>query len=453
MEKQSIKKFRAMNTISAPKKVGANQTTDMRDMVTKAGLIRTRDGFLKYNTVGFGAAITGLVGYQPRFKTAPMTISAFDTYLGEGTPTYSSTPSANAGADQSKNTGDTVTLDGSASARAVSYLWTQTSGTTVTLSSTTAVSPTFTMPAGDVAFQLKVTNFWGSDTDTVDITEAFAGTLIHNCEELQAMENDLAGNYKLANDIDCTYCTQDPNGALYNGGEGFEPVGTFTGIFDGDGHTITGLFINRPSTSYIGLFESSSGTVKNVGMVNVDIAGLGHVGALIGRNSGTITRSYSTGSVDSASGGAKTGGLVGRNSGTITRSYSTCVVSGSGTAQTIGGLVGYNVNATITNCYSTGSVSGDIHIGGLIGANVNSTVTNCYSTGAVSGSSTGGLNAYNSLGTYNDCFWDTQTSGQATSAGGTGKTTAQMKQEATFNNWNFSTIWDITEGVTYPWLR
>ena len=81
------------------------------------------------------------------------------------------------------------------------------------------------------------------------------------------------------------------------------------------------------------------------------------------------------------------------------------------------------------------------------------TITNCYSAGAISGSNVGGLIGYNSAGTYNDCFWDTQTSGQATSGGGTGKTTAQMKQQATFENWNFSTIWAIVEDTSYPTLR
>ena len=83
-------------------------------------------------------------------------------------------------------------------------------------------------------------------------------------------------------------------------------------------------------------------------------------------------------------------------------------------------------------------------------------MTNCYSTGSVSGSSrVGGLIGFDYGGTYNDCFWDTETSGQDTSAGGTGKSTADMMKQATFTNWDFTDpdTWDITEDETYPWLH
>jgi hypothetical protein len=453
MQSESLKSFKGMVTEGSQKAIPKDNCYRMKNMICLENKFLSRAGCKKYNSVQYDGRINLIYNFK-RVVGGNLKILAFGGNLAVGTPTYTSAPSANAGADQSKNSGDTVTLDGSASARAVSYLWTQTSGTTVTLSSTTAVSPTFTMPAGDVAFQLQVTNFWGNDTDTVDITEAFAGTLIHNCVELQAMQNDLAGNYRLANDIDCTYCTQDPAGALYNGGAGFEPVGTFTGKFDGNGHTITGLFINRPSTSYVGLFGYTGGSeIKNVGMIDVDITGAGgETGGLIAHNrdGSTATNCYSTGIVNG--GGGNVGGLIGKNYGsTITKCYSLCIISSSGN---VGGLIGYNHNSTAINCYSTGAVSGGNQSGGLIGKNRSSIVTNCYSTGAVSGSpNVGGLIGSDTSGTFNDDFWDTQTSGQATSAGGTGKTTAQMKQELTFSNWNFSTIWDITEGVTYPWLR
>jgi hypothetical protein len=106
--------------------------------------------------------------------------------------------------------------------------------------------------------------------------------------------------------------------------------------------------------------------------------------------------------------------------------------------------------------------------GGLLGQiPTGTTVTNCYATGSVTltGSTGGGLIAINS-GTVSGSFWDTQTTGMATSAGGTGKTTAQMLQEATFASWdmaavahgdiNPSSIWNIVDGGSYPhfgWLR
>ncbi|NTW50540.1 MAG: hypothetical protein HGB19_12580, partial [Chlorobiales bacterium] len=123
----------------------------------------------------------------------------------------------------------------------------------------------------------------------------------------------------------------------------------------------------------------------------------------------------------------------------------------------IGGLVGLNLdNSTVSNSYSTGSVaggSGSYQIGGLVGDNFTSTVSTCYSTGSVSGtSSVGGLVGRN-ISIVTNSFWDKQTSGQTTSPSGTGMTTAEMKQQATFTGWDFTTIWKITEGVSYPKLQ
>ena len=82
-------------------------------------------------------------------------------------------------------------------------------------------------------------------------------------------------------------------------------------------------------------------------------------------------------------------------------------------------------------------------------------INNCYSAGSVSPINTyriGGLVGRN-RGTVNSCFWDIQTSDQTESDGGTGKTTAEMMQRATYTDWDFTNIWDIVEGQTYPFLR
>ncbi|MCK4522235.1 MAG: hypothetical protein KAU20_06680, partial [Nanoarchaeota archaeon] len=258
-------------------------------------------------------------------------------------------------------------------------------------------------------------------------SDASGYTAITNCVGLQAMQNDLSGNYYLANDINCTYDTQNASGALYNGGAGFDPIGTFTGIFDGNGHTITGLYINRPSTSFGGLFGYINGAeIKNLGLINVDITGNDYVGGLVGYHIKSITtKCYATGAV---SGDGYVGGLFGRCDYGVANCYSKCAVSGS---SSVGGLVGWLTQYSsrkLEKCYSMGAVSGSSSVGGLVG------------------SKTPG-------GTITDCFWDTQTSGQGSSAGGTGKTTAQMKQQATFTNWDFDDVWDITESITYPFLQ
>jgi hypothetical protein len=130
--------------------------------------------------------------------------------------------------------------------------------------------------------------------------------------------------------------------------------------------------------------------------------------------------------------------------------------------------VGYN-EGVVTYCYSAAAVSGSWEVGGLVGCNYYGTVTQCYSTGAVSGTgaNVGGLVGDNTAwwgveGIVRQCFWDTQTSGQAASDGGTGKTTAEMQTAATFLNagWDFvdetangtDDIWWILEGKDYPRL-
>ncbi|MCD4798726.1 MAG: hypothetical protein K8R19_06930, partial [Methanosarcinales archaeon] len=175
------------------------------------------------------------------------------------------------------------------------------------------------------------------------------------------------------------------------------------------------------------------------------VSGSNYVGGLVGWNDNTITNSSSSGSV---SGSYYVGGLVGWNENTITNSSSSGSVSGS---NYVGGLVGWNDN-TITNSSSTGSVDGYSYVGGLVGNNLG-TITNCYSTGSSSALGyVGGLVSWND-NTITYSYWDTETSGQSSSAGGTGKTTAEMKQQATFDNWDFTNIWAIEEGVTYPYLQ
>ena len=295
--------------------------------------------------------------------------------------------------------------------------------------------------------------------------------------DLQGMTGDLAGYYALGDNIDASATS------TWSAGAGFAPVGNnttkFTGAFDGLGHTITDLTINRPPTDYVGLFGYTTRSVSNVGMVGGEVTGHSYVGGLVGWNSGTITNSYATGKVTggtdlmkfyvgglvgynsggtitnsyatgSVTGAKYVGGLVGYNTGTITNSYSTGKVTGS---SNVGGLVGLNYG-TITNSYATGKVIGESFIGGLVGYNLGGTITNSYATGEVTGSSNvGGLVGYNSGGTITNSYWDTQTSGRSTSDGGTGLTTAKMMQQANFSGWDFTDTWWMSEGNTRPFLR
>ncbi len=283
-------------------------------------------------------------------------------------------------------------------------------------------------------------------------------------------------HFKLVADLDLT-------------GLSFYPIGRaddpYAGVFDGSGRAISHLTIR--GVNYLGLFGylGSGAQVKDLEITDVNITGSGdHVGGLVGNNAGTVTRCYSTGAV---SGAEAVGGLVGENSGTVTRCYSTGMVSGTvwdvgglvggnggtvnqcystgmvtATGWDVGGLVGGN-GGTVNQCYSRGLVSGAEAVGGLVGRNEGS-VNRCYSTGMVSGTvwDVGGLVGTGSPSLLRACLWDTQTSRQTKSAGGTGKTTAQMQTAKTFLDagWDFvgetangtEEIWWILEGKDYPHL-
>ncbi len=256
----------------------------------------------------------------------------------------------------------------------------------------------------------------------------------------------------------------------WNDGEGFSPIGvdlnSFHGNYDGQNHTIASLYINRPLLKVQGLFgKIYSATIENLGLTTVDVTGYSMVGGLVGICShSTVNNCYSVGCMCGT--GDCTGGLVGRNSfTTVSNCYSAGNVSGG---EDTSGLVGWNVYSTISNCYSTGSVSGTgNNTGGLAGWNYDSTINNCYSTGSVNGAGdyTGGLIGRNfGNSTVSDSFWDMETSGQATSAAGTGLTTAEMQTPATFTDagWDFvgetangtDDYWDI-DGINndgYPYL-
>jgi hypothetical protein len=187
--------------------------------------------------------------------------------------------------------------------------------------------------------------------------------------------------------------------------------------------------------SYLGLFGylGDRAKISNLGLEAVQVTGLGNcIAGLTGVNGygSTITTSYSTGTV---TGITSVGGLVGRNRGSVNTSYTVARVSGN---ERVGGFVGSN-RGSIATCYSTGVVNGVQSVGGLVGWD--SSDSNVTSS-----------------------FWDTETSVQTTSAGGEGKTTAEMQMASTFleAGWDFvdetangtDDTWWILEGQDYPRL-
>ncbi|MBC8384981.1 MAG: hypothetical protein H8E57_05640 [Candidatus Cloacimonetes bacterium] len=239
----------------------------------------------------------------------------------------------------------------------------------------------------------------------------------------------------------------------WNGGAGFSPIGNntlkFTGTYDGQGHTIDGLYIYAGEGDGIGFVGYTYGaSIENIGVMNIDFFGDYYVGGLVGRHShnSSISNSFATGSL---TGDDFVGGLAGTQYDSSITGTSFASVAVTGWGDRIGGLIGNSDSSIIINCYATGSVTGTSwhRIGGLIGwNNVSSTVTNCYSIGSVSpgGDWTGGLVGWND-GTVGNSFWDIYTSNRTTSNGGTGKTTIQMKNVRTFTDVGWSA------GLNSPW--
>ena len=289
--------------------------------------------------------------------------------------------------------------------------------------------------------------------------------VITDINELQEMNDDLTAYYVLGNDIDASETSS------WNNGAGFTPIGynpdLFTGTFDGQGYVIAGLHINRPSTADVGLFGYiEQAKIRNVGLADADVTGLGGVGTLVGSSeSSTIFRVWASGTATGThSIQSPLGGLIGWTGGVggfVSQCYSSVnvfAISSSSPANRTGGLVGLNTRGSIiVDCYATGNVAAKNKVGGLVGDNVlyseyGGYIARCYSTGHVTGNG-GGLIGYNYRGgkTY-DSYWDKQTSGKSTSHGGTPKTTAEMMQQATFVNWDFVNIWSIIENVSYPFF-
>jgi len=288
--------------------------------------------------------------------------------------------------------------------------------------------------------------------------------VISTVTDLQNMENDLTAYYELGGDIDASATT------TWNAGAGFLPIGQgdyFTGQLDGKDYTISDLFISR-NENYQALFYNidTGCVIQNVKMVDVDIsatAGSAH-GALVAyMNAGTITNCSSTGSMAGSGTSDMVGGLIGQaRTGTISKCWSSCVVTVGDDYG--GGFIGATYGGvTIDDCYALGDVTtGDDYAGGFIGDNYGGVIDDCYSIGtatATGGFGEGGFAGYHhtylgSGGTETNCFWDTETSGNATDGGSaTGKTTAQMKTFATFTAAGWSTaIWFMSAVINngYP---
>lgn len=281
-------------------------------------------------------------------------------------------------------------------------------------------------------------------------------TLINHdrgCQELQKMEDNLAGNYYLVEDI---YCE---NTTFWNDGKGFIPIGddgSFIGSLDGRGYSIYDLYVNDDEKE-TGLFSNLDGAkISNLNViVNLITGSEKNLGGLAGVvDNSQIINVHVEGNVTGNK--KEVGGLIGSAQNTIISksSYKNGVVIGD--RKSVGGLVGVCDNCQIYNSYSRGDVVGNKdYVAGFVGMIKDSIIVNSYSTGNVlANQGKGGFIGDNSNSLINYSFWDIENSGQIISAGGVGKSSLDMKKnQSTFTNWDFENVWIIQEGVDYPQLR
>lgn len=275
--------------------------------------------------------------------------------------------------------------------------------------------------------------------------------IIATAAQLDEVRNFPSACFELSKDIDLS-------SYLNSNSSGWTPIENFTGIFDGKKHTIKGLWISLSSISNVGLFANIQGSsdYERAGVLNLfvniskkGITGGSRVGGICGNLSyGNIENCMVTGDI---SGYQYVGGIVGVGGewNNDISSISQCASSGNiiATDGKVGGILGYRYGScSIENCYSIANVKAEgsynseaYGIGGY--------AENCYFAGTISGAGN-----VSPLGSYDtNSYYDSEKTKISGKQGAL--TTKEMKQQASFQGWDFDKIWTIQEGVDYPKLR
>ena len=269
--------------------------------------------------------------------------------------------------------------------------------------------------------------------------------------------NDYSGVYfDLTNDI-CLNDTSD----WESWGSGATPQNEWTAIgaagtplscayFNGNGHTVKGIYINSPE-DFHGLFGCNSigSIIANLGVTESYIYGvcrLGGVGGIIGCNYGDVINCFNMGNM---TGDESVGGVVGCNYGNVIGCYNTGSIIGSG--DYMGGVVGLS-SGTVTDCYNTGSVSGDYYVGGVIGEIWSGgTITSCYNIGDVVGNGDrGGVVGFIFTGTVTDCYYYSDCCPGSNSYGNA-LTPDELLLAESFVGFDFDLVWTMDGNPEYPY--
>ena len=370
----------------------------------------------------------------------------------------------------------------------------------------------FTTSGASISLPASTTNFTtkqGSDGTVKNYTiiTSLGAENSTTATDLQGMQGGLRTNYALGGNVDAAATS-----GWYNG---FDPVGTYGGMFEGLGHTISNLTINAASSTEQGLFgriygayignvtfenasvtglrevgvvsgEAISSTLLNINLLNISVTG-GYqlTGGLVGGGTSMTVSDVHVKGTSTISGGGWIGGLSGCfGASSIVNSSSNATVLGTG--ERVGGLFGDIWNGTtvstskvsgsvtgsdntggivgsvdgantIEYSYSTATVKGYRRVGGLVGRFTNSSakIVNSYSSGSVTakGSSYNGGLVGAGGGIVTNSYWDRQTSGFETSGGGTPLYTAEMQTEGSYSGWDFDKTWNAPSSGKYPTLQ
>ena len=312
---------------------------------------------------------------------------------------------------------------------------------------------------------------WDLDGDGVSDIPGYAEAFPSAMDSMGCPDDGCTG-YELDADLDFDTDgdgSVDSDDDYWNGGAGWEPLGTPRTSFDtrfvGNGRTIANLYIRRPTESDVGLFGViySAGYISGTGLELVDVQGHSRVGGLAGENLGTVTAVFVSGNVVGS--WHRVGGLVGDSRyGIVTTSYSTANVTGDGG---VGGLIGYEYRGgTVRASYAVGRINAQQAAGGLIGYTYLGKVETSYSAGRVTGpgDNVGGVIGVNGS-TAKANYWDVEASGNPVGNGGAGKTIKELQSpvgyEGIYSQWDLDVDgdgsaddpWDFGTSLQYPVLK
>jgi len=276
-------------------------------------------------------------------------------------------------------------------------------------------------------------NWYQKDTSAATFTISTAADLAELAELVNGGKTFAGKTITLAKDISLSaYASSNKD---FNSGKGWIPIGRdnrpFSGTIEGNGKTVSGLYINDNASDYMGLFGFvKNAVIRDLGVVDVSIYGKGNVGGLSGRASGGVVENcYSTGTLRGT--GSGLGGVIGYvdESCKITGCYSTATFSG---VSAVGGVVGNLYLGGLTECYYVGDISGTTEVGGVVGSigyrgsGVNN-VSACYSGGTVNGADkVGGVAGYNG-GFLTHCYSTSAVKGSSSVGGVVGFISASTK--------------------------